>query len=232
MQDKSQFSFGAICCILLGITYLLVGIVHTLSPIEDRVSSGPAVFLPAIAAGFNYSTLVNWSFALGAILALAAIPTLAERFRSLNEGWVLWARNLALLGFAVTATNQFTTFAVWPKLAAAYVAGDAATRAAIELFPLLPLDQQGWLLYGGVGVFVFIVSLLALRTKAMPRPLGFIGLGAGIFLWLAVAGFVLNNEVLVSIAAGLGAVLLIPIWFVWMGLLLRRETATVREAAK
>jgi hypothetical protein len=231
MQDRSRFAFGAICCILLGITYLLVGVFHTLSPIDHRISSGPAVFLPAIASGFSYSMLVTWSFTLGAIFALGAVPALGERFRRLSEGWILWARNLALLAFAVTATNEFTILAVWPERAAAYVAGDSATRATIALLPLLPLDPHGWLLYGGVGIFVFIVSLFALRAGAVPRILGAIGLGAGILLCLAVAGFVLDNETLISIAAGLGGVLLLPIWFIWMGLLMHRETASVKTSA-
>lgn len=222
MESRIGSRVGGACAILVGVSYLLVGVFHTLSPMEHRISSGPDVFLSTIASGFSFSSLVTWSFAVGAVCAFAAIPAIARRFRELDSEWIDWMRNMALLGFAVTAVNQFTVIATWPDIAASYVEGDAATRAVLAAQPLLPLDPQGWLLYGATGAFVFVVSLLALRAHALPKALGYSGLGAGIMFWLALAGFVVESETLVSIGAALGGVVLLPIWYMWIGLRLRR----------
>jgi hypothetical protein len=188
--------------------------------------------LSAIASGFSFSNLVTWSLALGALFALAAIPDIAQRYRTLNEGWVDWTRNLALVGFVATAVTEFTLFARWAALANAYVQGDASTRAAIAAEPLLLLDPQGWLTFGAVGVFIFTVSWLSLRNNALPKVLGFTGLAAGLMFWLTVAGFITQNEILITLAAGLGGVVLAPLFFIWMGLLhLRTETAGAARTA-
>jgi hypothetical protein len=222
MQDLSMRKIGGICSIILGISYIMVGVFHTLSPIEHRISSGPQVFFPAIASGFSFSTLVTVSFALGAVVALAAIPAIADRFSGFNRGLVTWTRNLALLGYGTLAINEFTLFARWPALARAYVEGEAATRAAISAQPLLLLDPHGWLSFGAVGTFIFVVSALALKHSATPRLLGITGLLGGALLWFSLVGFILKNELILSIAAGFGGTIVIPVFYIWSGLILHR----------
>jgi hypothetical protein len=222
MQDVSMNKVGGVCAIVLGISYVMVGIFHTLSPVEHRISSGPDVFLPAIASGFSFSTLVTWSFALGAVAALAAIPAIAERFMIYNRGLVSWTRNLALLGYGTLAINEITLLARWPALAGVYVESEAATRAAISAQPLLLLDPHGWLSFGAVGAFIIVVSTLALKHSAAPRLLGITGLLGGVLFWFTLVGFILENELILSIAAGFGGTVVIPVFFIWSGLLLRR----------
>jgi hypothetical protein len=45
--------------------------------------------------------------------------------------------------------------------------------------------------------------------------------GAGLFFWLLVAGFTLSSELLVTVSAILGGVIMAPVWFVWLGRCLR-----------
>lgn len=49
-----------------------------------------------------------------------------------------------------------------------------------------------------------------------------LGLIIGIGNALIIAGYILDSSILILIAAGLGAVILAPIWFIWMGVRLRR----------
>jgi hypothetical protein len=222
MQDVSMSKIGSICSIILGISYVLVGIFHILSPVEHRISSGSEVFLPAIASGFSFSTLVTWSFALGSVVALAAIPAIAERFSIYNRGLVSWTRNLALLGYGALAVNEFTLLARWPALASAYVEGEAATRSAISAQPLLLLDPHGWLSFGAVGTFIFVVSVLALKHSSTPKLYALSGLLGGVLFWFSLVGFILENEIILTIAAGLGGTVVIPIFYIWSGLILGR----------
>ena len=110
-------------------------------------------------------------------------------------------------------------------MAAAYVKGDAVTKAAIEVSGPFSLDPQGWLSFGAVGLWLLVVSLLALRAGTWPKLLAYVGIATAVAYWLVVAGFVFNQETLFTIAAALGGVILAPIWYIWAGLRLRRAGA-------
>ena len=96
------------------------------------------------------------------------------------------------------------------------------TKAAIEVSGPFSLDPQGWLGFGAVGLWVLVVSLLALRVGAWPTPLAYIGIATALAYWLIVAGFVFNQETLFTIGAALGGILLAPLWYIWAGLRLRQ----------
>jgi hypothetical protein len=98
------------------------------------------------------------------LVAIAVVLALSESVRSENEGWIRWTSTLALLGFAVVAINNFRKIAFQPRMAIAYVKGDAVTKAAIEVSGPFSLDPRGWLGFEAVGLWVLIVSLLFLRT--------------------------------------------------------------------
>ena len=101
------------------------------------------------------------------------------------------------------------------------------TKAAIEVSGPFSLDPQGWLGFGAVGLWVMVVSLLALRVGAWPTLLAYIGLATALAYWLIVAGFVFNQETLFTIGAALGGILLAPLWYIWAGLRLRQAGWTL-----
>jgi len=225
MKDNSLSKLGGTCSILVGVSYVLVGITYLLLPAGQKPGAGPAQFYPSFAQNPTPSALMYWEFALGAVLAIAAVMAISEVVRPANEGWVRWTSNLAYLGFAVTAISNFRTLALMPTQAAAYVAGDASTQAAIAATGEIGLDPYGWLQFGGIGLWVLVVSLLALRGGTLPKTLAYVGIAATILYWLVVAGFVLDIEALMAIAAGLGGIIVAPIWYIWMGLRLRRASS-------
>jgi hypothetical protein len=170
-----------------------------------------------VAEGIVYIT--------GAALALAVVPAVAARVGAADPGWVRWASTLALIGFTVTLISNVRAVALEPLRAAAYLAGDASTRAALAAsVPIRgDLDPQTWLTFGAVGFWVLVVSWLALRARAWHRLLAYLGLALDAGYWLAVAGFTLRSDALVTIAAGPAGAVLAPIWYIWLGLTLRRR---------
>ncbi len=223
MGDSSLRKLGGSCSILLGITYIVIGVNYLLLPAAQRPGAPGAQFLASLAQDPTQYKLQFWMFALGAIFALAAVQAISDAVRSGGEGWVRWTGAMALLGFAVTAVNAFRLLAIQPLRATAYVAGDASTKSIIEgTGALLPLDPQGWLAWGGIGLWVLAVSLIALRGVALPRNLAYVGIVTAILYWFVLAGLAFQVERLVAIAAGLGGVIAAPIWYVWTGIILRR----------
>jgi hypothetical protein len=222
MKDNTLSKLGGNCSILLGVSYLLIGVTYLLLPADQKQTSAVDKFLLSFAQNPTTQMIQFWVFALSGLIGIAVVLAVSERVRSMNEGWVRWTSNLAVLGFAVVAINNFRNIAFQPGRATAYLKSDAATRTVIELSGPFGLDPQNWLGFGAVGLWVLVVSLLALRAGTMPRLLTYLGMATVVAYWLIVVGSVLNLEVLFTIAAALGGIILAPIWYIWTGLRLRQ----------
>ena len=222
MKDSTLSKLGGNCSILLGILYLVIGVTYLLLPADQKQTSAVDKFLPSLAANPTIQVVQFWAFAFSGLIAIAVVLALSESVRSENEGWVRWTSNLAILGFAVVAINNFRNIAFQLALARTYVEGDAVTKTVIELGGPFGLDPQGWLGFGAVGLWVLVVSLLARRAGIWPNLLTYIGIATAMAYWLIVAGFVSNQEILFTIGAAVGGIILAPIWYIGVGLRLRQ----------
>lgn len=225
MKDNSLYKLGSICSILLGISYLVVGITGALIP--PKLSGVPDVQSPFMYWEQNkVMVLTNWwALLLGAVFALAMIPAVSKTVQHLNEGWVRWTSTLATIAFAVVILDNYWSIVYTTARANAYMYGTAATRAALTV-PGAPqwIDVQGWLAYGAVGFWVLVISVVALRGNAWPKGLAYLGIVGAFLYFLALAASVISDLVVsgtVTVVAGIAAVFA-PIWFTWMGIHLRR----------
>jgi hypothetical protein len=223
MKDNTLSKLGGTCSILLGISYVLVGISALLMPAAQKTGTFEQLIV-SITQNPTMILLNWWAKALGAVFALGAVAAISATVRAGNEGWVRWTSNLAIVGFAVTAIDNFRLQFLVPLRAAAYVAGDAMTKATIanNWRPLF-LDPQGWLMFGAVGLWILVVSVLALRGGTWPKPLAYAGIVGAIAYWVEVASGVLQSNTLNTIAS-VAAVILGPILFIWLGLRLRQAS--------
>jgi hypothetical protein len=224
MKDNTVLKLGGTCAILLGITGALGSLTYLLLPADQRLGVPAARILPSIVQG---STLLNIQFlelvVLG-VLGLAVVPAISELVRAGHEGWVRWTSTLASIGYAVSAISNLFTMGRLPGIAAAYVAGEAATRAALAPVWRSTFDLYGMWGYGMVGVWIFVVSLLALRAATYSRILGYLGLVAGVFYALIPAAFLLQAPSLFIVAAALGGIAS-TVWFIWVGSVTRHAAS-------
>jgi hypothetical protein len=222
MMDDSLRKLGGTCSVLLGVFYLLIGADYLLLPEPQRV--GGADFLPSFAANPFLLQLQWWLFVVAGMAGVAVVLAISQTVQSANPGWVRWTSTLAIAGFIVGALGNLQLLAYWNGWAAEYRTITDATQAAqiVEQTGILSLDPYGWFGFGMIGLWVLVVSFLALRGGALPRSLAYLGIGVGVVYWLVVAGFSFDTEMLVAIAAGLGGIILAPIWYIWAGLSLRQ----------
>ena len=202
MHDTSIRSLGGRCAILVGLAYIVFGIATLLDPTQNA-----AVFWQTLVQSPNLFLIARWALTLGAILALAVVPAVAQLLDTAHRGWVNWISNIAYLGFFVTALSS-------------------VQAASVDVL-YANIDPQSWLVIGCVGIWVLGVNILALRIQAWPRPLSYIGLLVALLYFCALVGNVLGIPLLFTIAAAVGGVVVGPIWYIGVGLRLRR----LRDAA-
>jgi hypothetical protein len=227
MKDDAMSKLGGTCSILAGLALIADGVVLLLAPREQQVDPATChcadTFLASVA---HSSTLLNVAFgllALALILAIAAVLAISARVIAAHEGWVRWTSTLAIIGLALNAIDVLRRMALQSAMATAYVHGDAAVKAALTVPGVLQSsDPQGWFKFGGVGLWVLVVSLLALRGGAWPKLLSVVGILLALASWLVVAAEVVAQTQSAILIPGGAFALLAPIWFIWQGLWLRR----------
>ena len=224
MRDRSVAKLGGICSILVGLSYLAIGATFFLLPAEQQPGSPVSfdAFFESVAGGSTVLVLYCWAFTVGGFVAIAAVPAISDLVRSANEGWIRWTSALAVIGYAVLAVEYLVLQDEVPRMAAGYIRLDESARAAIAVVGPLNLNNDGWAGFGTVGLWLAVVNWLALRGGQWPKALAVIGLIVGIGNGLVIAGFILDSPILILITAGLGGVILAPIWFIWMGVRLRQ----------
>lgn len=225
VKDNTLNKLGGICSILTGVSYLAVAVVYLLLPPEQRDAAGipPEKFLESLGQNPTLYMAGGLVFALGSLLAIAAVLAISDNVRTANQGWARWTSTLAIIGFAVNAIDSFRRMALDPARATAYVKGDAIVKAVLTAPSALPgLDPQAWLRLGAVGLWVLVISLLALRGGTWPKSLAYLGIAVTIVYWLIVASNFLQIQSFTAIIAGVGLVILTPVWYIWLGLRLRK----------
>jgi hypothetical protein len=225
VKDNSVYKLGSIASIIVGVSYVVVGVTSALTP--PNIAGVPNAQLPIMYFEDNKFLLLTnwWALLIGAVFALAMIPAVSATVQQLNEGWVRWTSTLATLAFAVVILDNYWPIVYTDAIAKAYLTGTEATRAALSVPGAAQwIDVKGWLAYGAVGLWTLVVSLLALRGNVWPKGLAYLGIGGAVIYFLALASWNIQ-DLFVSgavIFIGVLGAFYAPIWFTWMGLFLHR----------
>jgi hypothetical protein len=88
--------------------------------------------------------------------------------------------------------------------------------------------------FGFIGIALFVVAWAITRTTVFPRALGLLGFAGALLLAMVYFGrlIILNPKSPgVLVAAVLSGFIVNPVWFVWLGTILRRESASAAPGA-
>jgi hypothetical protein len=226
MEDNSLKRLGGTASILLGTSYILVGGAILLDPLRSATTLKD--FWTTFVENPTFRLTTHALFALGALCGIAAVPAISSLVRKGNEGWVRWAEAVGYIGFAVTVISKFRELSVEPIVAQRYVEGNEITRAVITSTPQIGLDPYGFFRYGALGAWIFVINLLARRLGAWPRPLAYLGLVGAVLYWMVPIGnlFGLRVAMIVEpLVALVGGLIIGPVWFIWIGRVVRGAAA-------
>jgi hypothetical protein len=230
VNGKSILRMGGTCSVLVGVSYLVAGLTYLLLPQAQRGGTllhDTGRFMMSLAQGGTFITIQHVAEGLGGLIGIGLVLAVIEITSPLESGWTRLLNVMAGFGFAVTALDNLRISVVEPLRAAAYVTGDPATRAAVVATKcFVSVDPVMWLSFGLVGSWVFFVSYLGMRRLRFPRLLGVVGMATGVFYFFIEAGTLLKNELVIAITAGVGALVLGPVWYIWLGRILRNRAAS------
>jgi hypothetical protein len=217
MNKNTMGKFGAVCSVLVGVSYFVIGVIQVLLPPDQTCNCAEKFWLSYL----NYPvglTAQYIAFALSGLLGMAAVTAISDTLRSQDTDWVRWTRTLALIGFALTAIDNFHALDLNYAKASAYVNALGAQAPLSIPGALSGLDVNGWFRFGAIGVWVLAVNLLALRSNVWPKTLAYVGIGVAVAYFIILASNVFGLASLTLIGAGLGGIILAPIWYIWTGL--------------
>ncbi len=223
MKNQSTTSqgskLGGVAAILIGVLNIVLVVYVVATPAGSRYDMGE--FFKYFVQSPLALSLAWIVFTVSAILSYAVIPAVSDLVKDVNRDWARAATIFGIVGYTVLGVWAITLTRRVPDLAQNFVNGDAATQAAILAQGLPEIDPDGWFMFGGMGTWMIVMNILALRGGRWPRLLGWIGVLAGVCGWSTVFGALFEFEPL-NLFASAGGALFLPTWFVWQGIRLFR----------
>jgi hypothetical protein len=223
-QSKTIQNLGAMASFGVAAAYLGAAVVALFMPpeLQGRPDVSPHEFWLALSREPTAHLCFHWAWIVAGLCGLAAVPAISRMVYGLNQEAVLWSGLAALFGFATHARSHLMEQAWDRKIIPLYATADPAFQQAVHVVAGLALDiGDGVLTFGAIGIWVLIVSKLVLRSNYLPRFFGYLGFAAALSLVAGMAGYGLSIRPLIVFSIGAGAGLLVPIWFIWAGILLR-----------
>lgn len=217
---------AAALCLLCAVSYAVTGIAFFVDP-SSQFRPGTPEYWATLANAPLGRLVFLMAFALAGITAFCTMPEIRRLIAPMNSLGRL-AASLGQLGFGVTAISYVRLIGGEAQRAQAFAAGSEDVRQSIASFSL-SLDPQGWLIFFSSGLCLLIFGCVGWRAGTIPRAIAALGSICGLLYIVAFAARATQHMLVVDIAAGLGAVVIGPIW--WTSLALRFLTAPAQPSS-
>jgi hypothetical protein len=199
MSDRSFMRFGGLAGILLAITSWAALTEYFTVAAQGQELLGLETFR------LLYALIAFW-----ALFGIVAVHWLV---RPQGEAWSFFGTVVGLVASAGTITSSLYSV--------------AATRSAIlanatSVNATSPTDPLNVMTFALTGLWFLIANLLLWRTPRVPRPLVLLGFVAVADLFAGFLGALAANDALTNYAAIVAGAIGGPLYWLWLGLTLRR----------
>lgn len=202
---------------LVAASTVVVGLVMFATLLTDYTTGDPTAAESVTFLADNEAAIFVWNLIILVVFSIALIPVaLALYDRLANDAPSLASTATA---FAVVWAGLLIASGMVLNVASGIIVDLATTDPGQSESLWLAVDTISNGMSGGMeivgSVWVLLVSLAALRTGALPKGLGYLG------LIMAIAGFATIIPALEMVGAifGLGLI----VWFTWLGIILLRQ---------
>ncbi len=219
-QENSLTRLGGTCAILMGVSYFLGGISYLFNPARQAINNYH--YWEAVARDNRAEMVFHLTLTFVGLFGLAVVPSVAKLLEGKAGQWLTWINNLAYVCFSVSLVEHLRAIRVVPAWAEAFVANESYRPAIVSTHLSLELDPDHWLQFGGVGLWILVVSLLALRHGVWSKPLVWVGVATTVTYWLVVAGIAFRTGIFILVGGSVGGLILMPLWYIWIGQMLRK----------
>jgi len=193
ISDRSFIRFGGAAGILLALTSLAAVVAYF------TVAAGGAHVVGVQVFQLLYALVAVW-----ALFGIVAVHQIARRH---GEAWSFFATVVGVVASVATAAGALYTVA--------YI------RVHTALPDIVPVDPLHLASFALTGVW-FLVANALLWHSPLPRPLVGLGFVAAFDLAAGFVGALSGNADLVTIASLVAGALGGPLYWLWLGILLRR----------
>lgn len=215
MHSRKRDLFGGLSAIILGLSYIPVGIAASRNPALRAPTAAEA--LQAVANEPTWTRIETLSFGIGSLFGLATVQSVSRRVEPANSSLARWASTVGMLAFALVSIKDFRSFVMASETIRIYEQGDPLVQKTFAelMTPITDLDPLGFS-YGGVGIWLTTINTLAIRSGAWPKYLAYTGALGGLMYLAIMLGQAFRSKPLFLLGVLLGS-FLGPAWYILMG---------------
>jgi|WetSurMetagenome_2_1015567.scaffolds.fasta_scaffold30725_2 hypothetical protein len=223
MRHSSLLRFGGGAANAAVVLYVLVGVTHFMLPRAQLRGAGcvSAAFFQSLSQGALIFSLHYWIVACASLVAIAVYVGFLSLLRQHLTGLLCWAAIVGFVGAALSAIDFVYVGVEAPRLARVFSSASADGQSLLALGGVPHIDPC-FLAFGLMGVFALVSNSAAVRHSLLPPVLGYIGISGGLTNVLVCVGALLRSPWLVDLSVALGGLAIGPVWYFWMGFVLRK----------
>ena len=213
---------GWISSLIVGILYLLVGVTHFLLPL-DQLRGGHGIneaFFLSLADHSLIFSVHYWIVVLLSLFSIAVILTFYKIISSTNRGIALWVTVIGIIGTALSIVDYASVGVKAPRIAQQFSSFTASEKSIVLVMGLPHIDPC-FLSWALLGIWSSVCNWLALKDKLLPKTICYVGIfGSCLYIFVFI-GSVVQKQLIIDIAVGVGGLIIAPIWYIWFGLAIK-----------
>jgi hypothetical protein len=229
LNEKSSLEIGDyirvgwISSLAVGILYILVGGTHFLLPL-DQLRGGRGINEAFFLSLADHSLIFSVHYWLVVLLSLFSIAVILAFFKIVSPahmGIALWVTVMGLIGAALSIVDFASVGVKAPRIAQQFSSFSESEKLT-AIIAGLPHVDPCFLSWALLGIWGLVCNGFALKNKLLPGTVCYVGIIGSCLYILVFLGSVVQKQLIVDIAVGVGGLIIAPIWYIWFGLAIKK----------